>query len=209
MKSLTNFINESMINEATKGTLRDYMLWHFNLDKVEDLTYDVFAADDFDEKALNKYFNGDKKAMYDAIMPHIKNEKKINIDSQRKAGKILTKFKVDKFTINAFKDSEEKWHPEREIIDNGAKDKDVLEYHNQLVFKTYALNRMEKEGLLDKFANKKSWNFRAYGLFSFDHVTGYDCTSWDKQPNIKGLIADGSLTFGEAYDIVVDYFKKK
>ena len=95
------------------------------------------------------------------------------------------------------------------MVDNGASGKETLEYHNQLVFKAYALNRMEKEGLLNKFANKKSWNFRVYGLFSFDHITGYDASEWDKQPNIKGLIADGSLTFDEAYKIVVDYFKKK
>ena len=57
MKDLKTFINESLINEATKGTLRDYMLWHFNIDKVEDLTYDMFAADEFDEKALKKYLD--------------------------------------------------------------------------------------------------------------------------------------------------------
>lgn len=214
MISLTEFINESIINEATKGTLKDYVLWHYNLDDEKDFTFDKFSESDFDAKALKKYFGGDKQAMYDEIVNLMKNDKKIGIDSKYAGNDVLTKFKAGKFTFNALSNNNSKWHTAREIntdIMRLCSDDTKLGYDNQLLFKEYALYMMDKENILDKVLAKydltrRSFKYRCYGLFSFDHVTAYDSLN-DSQTPIKDVKSDGSMTFGEAYKALVNYFK--
>ena len=66
----------------------------------------------------------------------------------------------------------------------------ILTYSNQLDFKRYAHRR--------GIPIKKD--------FYFDYVTGVDK---DTSNDIDGLAADGTLTFADAYAIVLDYFKNK
>lgn len=209
MQSLKNYINESLICEGeAKTSLRDYLLWHFNANELEDITFAMFAQTDFDAKLLDKKFGGDKQAMYDVLMDVAKSDKPIKISSSWYGDNILTKFKADKYTFNVIatgKDSS--WFPEFKFINKGGKDKDILNYNNQLIFKSYAMSRMEKDGLLSDEI-KRSGKFRKYGLFSFDWTSGYDAYG-PHQVNIPGLKLDKELTFDDAYDIVVKYFKKE
>lgn len=213
MKQLTDFISESLIVEAKKSTLKDYIMWHYELNNENDFTFDKFNDKDFDAKALNKYFDGDKKKMYDEIVNLMKNDKLINIDSSWRGDDVLTKFKADKYTFNALSNLGTKWAPEYAFGDSRsiANEDESLTYSNQLTFKKWATNKMQEEGLIDKAlekfnCNRRSYNFRSGGLFSFDHVHAYN--SIDKrQATIDGLVADGSMTFKDAYDVLVKYFK--
>lgn len=208
MKSLTEFINESLILEGEgKTSLRDYLLWHFNIDTLEDLTFAMFSQIEFDDKLLDKKFGGDKQAMYDVIMDVAKSDKPIKIVSRWAGDDILTKFKADKYNFNVKATNRDaSWCPEFEFTNVG-KDNDILDYNNQLIFKSYAHYRMNKEGLISSELKKES-KFRSRGLFSFDNVYGYDLHG-DTQVNIPGLELKANLTFDKAYDIVVKYFKKE
>lgn len=208
MKTLKNFINENLILEAAeKASLRDYLTWHFNVDKLEDITFAMFAQTDFDPKLLDKKFDGDKRAMYDVLMDVAKSDKPIKITSEYFCStKIKTKFKADQYTFNVILvDRGRKWYPEFNFRNVG-KDDNILNYNNQLEFKSYAHYRMNKEGLISNELKKDS-KFRSNGLFSFDWTSGYDAYG-DSQTNIPGLKLDKELTFDDAYKVVVDYFKK-
>lgn len=213
MKQISEFINESIIVEAQKGTVKDYIMWHYELENENDFTFDKFSEKDFDAKALNKYFDGDKKKMYDELVNLMKNNKLINIDSAWRGDNVLTKFKADRYTFNALSNLGTKWAPEYVFGDsqNVADEAETLTYSNQLKFKKWATNKMQEEGILDKIldkfnCNKRSYNFRSGGLFSFDHIYAYNCIG-NNQSTIKGLVADGSMTFKDAYDVLVKYFK--
>lgn len=216
MKTLKDFINESIINEATnvKSTVKDYILWHYNLDDEKDFTFDKFSEKDFDVKALKKYFDNDKEKMYKELVNLMKNDKQIKIDSSWRGNDILTKFKADKFTFNALSDNGTKWAPERALekfdkTDGGA----TLTSSNQLYFKNWAMSKMDNEGILDKVLkkydlNRRSFKYRSYGLVGFDHVTAFDTLN-DNQNSIKDVKCDGSMTFDEAYDNLLKYYKVK
>lgn len=213
MKQLSDFISESLIVEAAKSTLKDYIMWHYELDDEKDFTFDKFNEKDFDAKALKNYFDGDKQRMYDEIVNLMKSDKLINIDSSWRGNDVLTKFKADKYTFNALSNLGTKWAPEYAFGDSRsiASEDETLTYSNQLTFKKWATNKMQEEGLIDKAlekfnCSKRSYSFRSAGLFSFDHVHAYNCID-NRQATIKGLVADGSMTFKDAYDVLVKYFK--
>ena len=141
-------------------------------------------------------------------MDVVKSDKPIKISSKwHYDNQILTKFKADKYTFNVVtSDKDSSWSPEMEFSNVGS-DKALLTQNKQIEFKAYALNRMNKEGLISPEL-KRSGKFRFGGLFSFDWTSAYD-TYGPRQKNIPELKLDKNLTYDEAYDLVVDYFKKE
>lgn len=75
----------------------------------------------------------------------------------------------------------------------------ALEYRNQMDFQKYFKARAKDEGLKGLLKNK-------WGLpHSFDHVTCYDTNSGK---NINGVICDGTLTFNDAYALLISYYQE-
>lgn len=74
---------------------------------------------------------------------------------------------------------------------------EMLVYSNQLVFDKYFVNCAKKDGYT-KLAKMK------IQPFSFDHVDCYDIVTGS---DIDGIKADGSLTFEDAYKMLIDYLK--
>ena len=75
--------------------------------------------------------------------------------------------------------------PKEEIIKSKAKQ--ILTYDGQLDFEKWALRML---------GTKKD-------LFYFDYVTGVDTKT---SKDIKGLVADGSMTWGAALEVVRKHF---
>ena len=206
MKTLKNFISESNINEAERASIKDYVLWHYELDDIKDFSYDRFASKSFDDAALKKYFNGDKKAMYDEMLSLMKADKQASIDAQYyRFDDNFTqhKIKISGKTFNALHN--ERWYAAQDNTHYG-NDDSKLTYNEQLDFTAYLRDRLEKEGWLAKLnISTRSRDYRFGGLVYFDHVHGV-CSKDDR--NIKDLTADGSLTYAEAYEIALSHLKK-
>lgn len=73
-----------------------------------------------------------------------------------------------------------------------------LEYMNQMGFQKYFKTRAKDEGL--KGLLKYKWGLP----HSFDHTTCYDTNSGR---TIKGIECDGSLTFNDAYALLISYYQ--
>lgn len=74
---------------------------------------------------------------------------------------------------------------------------ELLVYDNQLVFKKYFADCAKKDG----YTNLAKMKIQP---FSFDDV---DCYDINTSSNIDGIKADGSLTFENAYKMLIDYLQ--
>ena len=84
----------------------------------------------------------------------------------------------------------------------------LLRYDTYIRFKQYAVSRLNDEGYLTPEI-KRMHKFRFnQGFIAFDHIQAYDAFG-TKQVNIPGLIANDTLSYTQAYDIMLDYLKKQ
>lgn len=77
---------------------------------------------------------------------------------------------------------------------------DKLEYRNQMDFQKYFRHRATADGYKNLVKDKR-------GLpHSFDHIYCYDIKT---SQNIDGVVCDGSLTWGDAYDRLIKHYTEK
>jgi hypothetical protein len=224
MKSLKEHLKENLaisdnnilLESKDKGTITDFILYHYDIDDIRNFTFELFSEDrNFGENTLKKKFEGDVKAMYDYIMEFVKTDAIIKIDSKRKsANDIVTTFKLGTipFTVHSISTDgsiRKVWMKEVEFMkDYKSYAQDLLCYENYILFEKYAVSRLNDEGYLTPEI-KRMHKFRFNkGFIAFDHIRAYDAFG-TKQVNIPGLIANETLSYTQAYDIMLDYLKKQ
>lgn len=75
----------------------------------------------------------------------------------------------------------------------------ALEYRNQMDFQKYFKARAKAEGY--KGLLKDKWGLP----HSFDYIYCYDTST---SQNIDGVVCDGTLTFNDAYTVLISYYQE-
>lgn len=83
-------------------------------------------------------------------------------------------------------------------------DNTTYTYRNQMDFVKYYKKRAKEDGYKMLLKGRLSFMDRPWAV---DNEIVYDAYS-DKGGVIKGVKADGSVTYDQAYNIIVDYYKK-
>ena len=106
MKSLVEKINESLVNEAKKKTVKttvgEYVAWYFGFDDFDEIDpIDDFQSTDFDPTSLEEFFKGSYTAQYEFLADH--KDEKITVtqeESEKPAyNDISVEFTVGKVTF--------------------------------------------------------------------------------------------------------------
>ena len=103
MKSLVEKINESIINEAKKKTVKttvgEYVAWYFGVDDFDEIDpIDDFQSTDFDPTSLEEFFKGSYTAQYEFLADH--RDEKIRVDQiETDYEDVEAEFKVGKITF--------------------------------------------------------------------------------------------------------------
>ena len=103
MKSLVEKINESLVNEAKKKTVKttvgEYVAWYFGVDDFDEIDpIDDFQSTDFDPESLEKHFNNSYTAQYEFLYDH--RDEKITIKQEETKWDVVATFKVGKIEFN-------------------------------------------------------------------------------------------------------------
>jgi hypothetical protein len=75
MKSIVEKINESIVNEAKKKTVKttvgEYVAWYFGVEDFDEIDpMDDFETTDFDPESLENDFKGSYTAQYEFLADH-------------------------------------------------------------------------------------------------------------------------------------------
>ena len=102
MKSLVEKINESIINEAKKKTVKttvgEYVAWYFGVDDFDEIDpMDDFESTDFDPESLESDFKGSYTAQYEFLSDH--KDVKITVKQIETDYDVEAEFKVGKITF--------------------------------------------------------------------------------------------------------------
>lgn len=102
MKNLSNFINESLINEAkikdVKTTVGDYVSWYYGVDNIDDVYLAEFESTDFDPSSLEENFDN----IYSEQLKYLKQNKNTKIvikQTETKYNDIEVEFTVNDITF--------------------------------------------------------------------------------------------------------------
>jgi hypothetical protein len=103
MKSLVEKINESLINEAKKKTVKttvgEYVAWWFGVDNFDEIDpVDDFESTDFDPTTLETHFNNNYGAQWEFLSDH-RDEKITVTQEETEYDDISVEFTVGKVTF--------------------------------------------------------------------------------------------------------------
>ena len=102
MKSITEFVNHRSSltpTKVVKTTLFKYLVWRFKLNNINELTFEKFEDEIFDDISLENDFNDDIKVQYEFLM---REDVPIELSQTRtKWGPIEVTFTIDDIVFHS------------------------------------------------------------------------------------------------------------